>query len=184
MTGDGANDVPIMTITTDNTWLDPQPVLCTLGHASCSHGVYRIKAYQNGIEPIRSKKTDKARERLAGLGIAMKLLQISWEDERGLYSRSQSGLCSKTVWVIKPIPKPAFTMAPTDSTSATSMKCAGTMFFCLNAFSSLLRTPEEGSLHTTGKGCMSFRLSTDTDASGWVLGMTATISPVNHGCIS
>ena len=27
MTGDGANDVPIMTITTDNIWLDPQPVL-------------------------------------------------------------------------------------------------------------------------------------------------------------
>jgi|GEM_PF-5760548 hypothetical protein len=61
--------MPIMAIAVDNTWLDPKPV--TLGHASCPHAVPRIGAYRNGIEPIRSKKTDKARERLAGLGIAI-----------------------------------------------------------------------------------------------------------------
>ncbi|MHB0873108.1 MAG: hypothetical protein ACYCQH_04540 [Acidithiobacillus ferrooxidans] len=39
MTGDGANDVSIMAIATDNTWLDPQPVPWDMHHVLTSSTV-------------------------------------------------------------------------------------------------------------------------------------------------
>ncbi len=89
-------------------------------------------------------------ERRSGCGAAMKFRQTIWWLSSVAVATCQSERLSNTLLLMKPMPRLALIIVPTDSISATSIKCLGTMPRRRNSFSMAPRTAEPGSRQIMG----------------------------------